>query len=191
MKILKGSLKGRNIKLAPKARAVSLRVKKSCFDILRDELPGKSVLDLFAGSGSLGIEALSLGAESALFVDCNRSATEVVKKNLTLFKLMPKAEIYLKDACRQIKNFAVLSRSFDLVFLDPPYYKGLLKKSLQTLEKYDILAPSGLLVCFCFYKDDYLKTIRNFSLILSKKYGQNLLLIYRKNNEKSNLPGDL
>ncbi|MBU0693986.1 MAG: RsmD family RNA methyltransferase [Candidatus Omnitrophica bacterium] len=211
MKIIKGTLKGRNIICPPHIRPVSLRVKKACFDILKGEIEGRRVLDLFAGSGSLGIEALSCGAKQAIFIDIEGECIETIKKNLTSLKLVLEAEVYpirkipcglpqskyfstgagfnspefsngvyLKDVFRAVEDFAALGEKFDLIFLDPPYYKGMIKKFLQTLEEYDILTAPGFLIGFCYVKDDVLMDSNRFSLILEKKYGQNLLLIYRK-----------
>jgi 16S rRNA (guanine(966)-N(2))-methyltransferase RsmD len=180
MKVLKGKLKGKNIISPSNIRPLSVRVKKACFDILREEIKGKVILDLFAGSGSIGIEALSSEAKEVIFVDNKRRCRDTIKKNLTLFKLMPKAEVYLKDAFRIIKDFSRQKRIFDLIFLDPPYYKGMVKKSLQILEEYDILASLGYIVCFSYLKDSFNEKCHRYLLILNKKYGQTRLLIYRK-----------
>jgi 16S rRNA (guanine(966)-N(2))-methyltransferase RsmD len=181
MKILKGKFKG-NTLISPKnIRPLSLRVKKGCFDILREEIEDKNILDLFAGSGSLGIEAISCGAKEVAFVEVKRKCAQIIKKNLTNLKISYKAEVYIKDALQSIKNFFLQKRYFDIIFLDPPYYKGFLKKALQILEKYDIVAPYGFIICFCYIKDEFIEKSKKFSLILKKKYGQTLLLIYKKN----------
>lgn len=180
MKVLRGSLKGRNIKCPPNIRPVSLRVKKSCFDILSEEIEDKKVLDLFAGSGALGIEALSRGAKEAVFVDIKRGCIDILKKALFSFKIASMTHTYVKDAFGAVKDFSLRKEAFDIIFLDPPYYKGMLRKALQTLEEYDILTPAGFIVGFCYKKDDLLLESGIFFLILSKEYGQTLLLIYRK-----------
>ena len=105
MKILKGFLKGRNIASPSKIRPVSVRVKKSCFDILAEMVKESNILDLFAGSGALGIEALSMGAASASFVDINKRCIDKVKRTLSSLKLMPKSRVYLRDAFSQLKFF--------------------------------------------------------------------------------------
>ena len=180
MRILKGNFKGRNIVAAQNIRPVSLRVRKACFDILQEEVVDKSVLDLFAGSGALGIEALSCGAQDVVFIDIKKGSIHAINRNLTSLKLRPKATVYLKDAFGAVKDFHARKAKFGLVFLDPPYYKGMLKKALQTLDKYDILARSGYIVGFCYSKDDFVEQYHNFCLILKKKYGQSLILIYKK-----------
>lgn len=180
MKILGGKFKGRGIIVPSGIRPVSLRVKKSCFDILRGEIQGKRVLDLFGGSGSLGIETLSQGAREAIFLDSNRHCVAAIRKNLTCLGFDPQQKVILKDSASGIKDFFTYKESFDIIFLDPPYHSGLLTKTLQLLEEYDIVSTSGYIVTFCYTKGDFVQARKGFSLIVEKKYGQTLFLIYRK-----------
>jgi 16S rRNA (guanine(966)-N(2))-methyltransferase RsmD len=189
MKILKGSLKGRNIFCPGRIRPVSVVVRKACFDILREVVEGKRILDLFAGSGALGLEAISCGAKEAVFVDINKACIDAIRRNVALFKVASLAKIHLKDAVGAVKGFFDNQERFDIIFLDPPYYKGTLRKILQNLEVYDIVTPFGYLVGFCYRKDDFVKESKHFSLIIQKNYGQTLLLIYKK-NETSLLSGN-
>ncbi|MCP4653128.1 MAG: 16S rRNA (guanine(966)-N(2))-methyltransferase RsmD [Candidatus Omnitrophica bacterium] len=179
MRVIKGIHKGRVIYCADSVRPVSSRVRESCFDILAYSLKGANVLDLFAGSGALGIEALSSGANKCIFIDSNRKSIKIIEKNLEILGLSTNS-VYLKDSFASIEFLSKRRDKFDLIFLDPPYHEGSLKKVLQMLSEYDILSPFGLLVGFCFEKDDYLKNSEKFALIQKKKYGQTLLLIYKK-----------
>lgn len=180
MQVLGGKLKGRKIKIPAQIRPVSQRVKKSCFDIIFDLVEAKTVLDLYAGSGSLGIEALSRGAKRAVFVDRDKASIKSIKNNINNLKLNKSAEIYCKDTSLAIKYLWRKKVFFDLIFLDPPYYKGLLIKSLQLLESYDILARSSYLIGFCYENDQYAQEYKSFSLNLKRNYGQSSLLIYKK-----------
>ena len=180
MKIIAGKFKGRNVIVPRGVRPVSLRVKKSCFDILREVIPDQKVLDLFAGSGSLGIEALSWGAQECTFIDSKRVCANNIKKNIAPLNIDSQVKIYNKDALDAIRDFHTYKESFDIVFLDPPYYKDMLIKTLQALEEYDILCPVGYIVGFCYFKDKFIQKSSKFSLIVEKKYGQTLVLIYRK-----------
>ena len=180
MRVLTGIFKGRNIIVPPGIRPVSLRVKKSCFDILKGEIQGKRVLDLFGGSGSLGIEALSQGAQEAIFLDSNRHCVTAIRKNLACLGLNPRQKVILKDSLSGIKDFFTYRESFDIIFLDPPYHSSLLTKALQLLEDYDIVAPHGYIAAFCYTKDDFVQARREFSLIVKRKYGQTLFLVYRR-----------
>jgi 16S rRNA (guanine966-N2)-methyltransferase len=180
MKILGGEFKSRNITVPREVRPVSLRVKKACFDILRGELEGKKVLDLFAGSGSLGLEAISRGANEAVFIDSNPRCIAVVRKNISSFAIDHKSRTYVKNALQAIKSFSVRKEQFDIIFLDPPYYRGEIRKTLQALEEYDIVANSGYVVAFCYWKDEALEQSEKFTIIVDKKYGQTIILIYKK-----------
>ncbi len=181
MRILGGKFKGRNI-IAPRdIRPVSLRVKKSCFDILRGEIEGKKVLDTFAGSGSLGLEACSHGASECTFIDSEKKCINAIKRNIFSLGIRSKAKVHQRNSFLAINDLFTYKERFDIIFLDPPYYNGLLIKALQALEEYDILARSSYVVGFCYIKDDFIKESNRFSLIVEKKYGQNLLLIYHAN----------
>lgn len=180
MRIISGSLKGRAIKAPYGIRPVSNIVKKACFDILKGEIEDKRILELFAGSGALGIEALSRGAKEAVFVDIKPECVRAIKENIYFLGLLEKAKVHLKDSASAINDFYVYREKFDLLFLDPPYHEAKLINTLQNLEDYDILTPSGYIVSLAFIKDEYTKTSEKFSIILEKKYGQTLLLIYKK-----------
>lgn len=183
MRIIAGKFKGRNLICPPEVRPVSFLVRKACFDILSNVISDSKVLDLFAGTGALGIEALSQGAKDVFFIDSDKQCLDAVSKNLRTMDIN-NANVYLKDSFLAVKSLFERKYTFDIIFIDPPYYQGMLIKILQLLEECDILAPLGFLVCFCYVKDEYLKTGRNFSLILQRKYGQTNLLIYRKVDQK-------
>ncbi|MBU2102667.1 MAG: RsmD family RNA methyltransferase, partial [Candidatus Omnitrophica bacterium] len=121
MRILRGEYKGRNLVAPRDIRPVSVLVRKACFDILSQEVSGRRVLDLFAGSGALGIEALSSGAQSAVFVDVQRPSIEALRRNLKILSIIGQASVFIKDAASAVKDFAAAGQHFDLIFLDPPY----------------------------------------------------------------------
>jgi len=187
MKISRGTHKGRNIKTPEEIRPVSLKVKESCFNIIKDIVPDAAVLDLFAGSGALGFEAISCGAKSVVFVDHAKASLEVVSENITALGLELKAKTIYGDALERIKDFKIRNQAFDLIFLDPPYYQGILNKTLQRIVEYDIVSDFGFLVAFCYESDEFLDKYGYFSLILKKEYGQNRVLVY----EKSDLSGNI
>ncbi len=180
MKIIGGKYKNKNIIVPLDVRPVSVMVKKSCFDILSGEFEGKKVLDLFAGSGALGIESLSRGAKEAVFVDSARKSIIFVKKNISVLGLQDDTTVVLKDSFFAIQDFSVFKESFDLIFLDPPYSSGMVTKALQALEEYDILTHSGYIVVFCSVNDEYIEENNKFILILKRKHAQTLNLIYKK-----------
>ena len=154
---------------------VEARVRKVLYDVLNDSVEGKEILDLYAGAGSLGIEALSWGARKAVFTDINKSSLNLVKKNLSCLGLLSSCEVYLKDALLACQDFHRNQRKFDIVFLDPPYHKGLLTKSLKTLEAYDILNISGFIIVLGWHKE--IVENAGFSCIFSRKYGDRVVRI--------------
>lgn len=192
MQILKGALRGQKIKVPPGVRPVSQRVKKSCFSIMSGQIKAKRVLDCFAGSGSLGIEALSCGAAEVFFIDKNRNSIRMIKKNLLGLKVESCFRLFYRDIFLAGNIFRQQKGFFDLIFIDPPYSKGLLTKSLQLLESYDILSPFGYAVGFCYKKEAYQRRYGKLFLLLERSYGQSTLLIYRnESNEKGSLSGDV
>ena len=138
MRIISGTSKGRKL-VTPRSqslRPTSDRVKESIFNILQDDIVGKVVLDLFAGTGNLGIEALSRGAKKTIFVEKGRQALRLIQRNLTQFGLEERSEILPKDANRAIGILKQRGESFDLILMDPPYEMGLIQRTLMKLNSY-------------------------------------------------------
>lgn len=180
MRIIQGEYKGRKLAVPEGIRPVAMLVKKACFDVLSEVVVSAKVLDLFAGSGSLGFEALSLGAKRALFIESDSKASMSINQNIRQLGVSEKAELLSIDAFSAVQRLAAKGQKFDLIFIDPPYYKGMLTKALQTLNDYDILAPFGWLISFSYSKDQF-PTGLNFTCVREKNYGQtNLRLLVRK-----------
>lgn len=148
MRIITGSAKG--IKLnAPRGlgtRPTADRVKESLFNILGDIVVNAQVLDIFAGTGNLGLEALSRGAATAIFIDNNIESINIIRENAQRTKLSEKAEIHRNDVIRALDRFRDTGRSFDLIFCDPPYNQGLIHIVLEKIAKYSLLNSKGILV---------------------------------------------
>ena len=123
------------------------RVKEGIFSALQFDIEGRRVLDLFAGSGQLGLEALSRGAESAVMIDDNVSAVEVIKNNAKNTGLMKQCRISRMDYSEYLKSAAAKGEKFDLVFLDPPYAKDVKDEVLKKVSRAGILAPGAIIVC--------------------------------------------
>ncbi len=147
MRVITGSAGGRRLLELEglETRPTTDRVKEGVFSALQFDIEGRRVLDLFAGTGQMGIECLSRGAASAVFVDRRKDAFALVKKNLTLTDLQNRAQVVHGDS---LEFLAGAKESFDLVFLDPPYASGLLEQALERLTApgFDILAPYGIIV---------------------------------------------
>lgn len=127
-------------------RPTTDRIKETLFNMLMPYVPGATVLDLFAGSGGLGIESLSRGAKFATFVDMNRPASDCIKRNLAKTHFTDKSELLIMDYANALSNLKRLGRKYDLVILDPPYDKGLEFAALRMLCDYDMLDEDVLVV---------------------------------------------
>ncbi|MBM4339436.1 MAG: 16S rRNA (guanine(966)-N(2))-methyltransferase RsmD [Deltaproteobacteria bacterium] len=148
MRIISGTSRGRKL-TTPKGhtmRPTSDRVKESIFNILGDEVEGKMVLDLFAGTGNLGIEALSRGAKRTCFVEKANEALRIIKKNLLQCGFSGQAEIFSKEVNRAISMFKARNESFDLILMDPPYEKEWVERTLVKLNNHNIYHEGSILV---------------------------------------------
>ena len=147
MRVITGSARGRRLLELEgmETRPTTDRVKEGVFSALQFDIEGRRVLDLFAGTGQMGIECLSRGAARAVFVDRRKDAADLVKKNLALTGLADRASVVRGDS---LAFLAETGDRFDLVFLDPPYASGLLERALERLAApgFDILNPYGIIV---------------------------------------------
>lgn len=148
MRVTGGNLGRRRIKSASsrKFRPTSNRVKTSIFNILPRDLTGLKVLDIFAGSGALGIEALSRNAESVVFVDQSRESFRLIRENLKALGLAERGVLLNKKAGPAIRQLSESGERFDLVFMDPPYNEGLAGRTLENLAGRDMIEAGGLVV---------------------------------------------
>ena len=145
MRVITGSARGRRLREleGQETRPTTDRVKEGMFSILQFDIEGRRVLDLFAGTGQLGIEALSRGAASAVFVERRGDALKLIRENLQITELTDRAKVVPGDSLEYLKT---VREPFDLIFLDPPYGEGLLEEALAHIARYDLLAPHGILV---------------------------------------------
>ena len=148
MRVVAGSAKGRKLKSrdGKDTRPTTDRLKEALFAMLQFEVPGARFLDLFAGSGGIGIEAISRGASQCVFVEKSRDAASCIRENLTLTGFRPVSELLLKEVSAAIRSLKEEGRRFDIIFMDPPYDKGLEMQTLICLAENDILAEDGLIV---------------------------------------------
>lgn len=145
MRIISGMRRGMKLKALDglNTRPTTDRVKESVFNIIQFAIPCGSVLDLFSGSGALGIEAISRGCDHCVFVDSQKSAIDIVRENLSSAKFMDKAEIHNSEAEIYLKS---CNKSFDIIFLDPPYNKGFLEPVLRLIYEKKLLNDDGIIV---------------------------------------------
>lgn len=145
MRVITGSARGRRLGelKGMETRPTTDKVKESIFNCIQFDVEDARVLDLFAGTGQLGIEALSRGAESATFIDRRADAARLVRENLALCGFEDRAQVICGDS---LAHLASRRDRFDIVFLDPPYGSGLLAQALERLLAFDILSPHGIIV---------------------------------------------
>ena len=146
MRIISGSARGRKLKelQGTDTRPTTDKVKESMFNIVQFDIEGRRVLDLFGGTGQLGLEALSRGAESCTFVDQRKEAAALIRENVKLTGFTDRARVVQGEA---LSFLAACRERYDVIFLDPPYDSPLLEQSLELLAEIDIVAGNGIIVC--------------------------------------------
>jgi len=182
MKIIAGTLKGRKV-LVPtgkRVRPTGAKVKEALFSIIADEIIDARVLDVFSGSGSVGIEALSRGASTCTFVERDKNVIDVLSKNLSVFGLEKVGKILPLEAKRAMKLLEKQGETFDIIFLDPPYsYFVKTKRIVESLSYGGILASEGLLVWEHAVDTTPHEKLGSLIREREKKYGDTVLSFYR------------
>jgi len=177
MRVITGSLKGKRLSTPDglDVRPTPDRVKEGIFSALHFDIEGRRILDLFAGSGQLGIEALSRGADSCVFVDSSAVSIKTVRKNIEACGLQDKARIIQSE----FSSFCAMSRdTFDFVFLDPPYAEGLLIPAIKSV--LPLMSDYGAIICEHPPEVETQKEIGGFYIHRTYRYGKILVDIYRK-----------
>lgn len=180
MKIISGKYKGRKLEGfdIKGTRPTMDRVKESLFATIQDYITDSNILDLFAGSGNLGLEALSEGASKAFLVDINKKAINTIRKNIEDIGINS-AEVLLMDYRKALNYFNENEIKFDLIFLDPPYNTNYIEKSIDLISSYNLLDNNGLIVC---ESDSVDKIIfkEDLKVIKEKKYGDKYIVLLKK-----------
>lgn len=178
MRVITGTARGRKLETLEGEdviRPTADRVKEAMFSIVQFELENARVLDLFAGSGQLGIEALSRGAKIATFVDSDKNAIEVIKSNLKKTELFQNSVVLSADSF----NFAARSKDeFDIILLDPPYNNAMVQKALPLVSP--LCSQNGIVICETDSKEELPKVADDLELIREYKYSNVKLTTYRK-----------
>ena len=179
MRVITGSARGTVLK-APKGmqtRPTMDQLKEGLFSAIQFEIEGRRVLDLFAGSGQLGIEALSRGAKHAVFVDASREACGVIRENLAKTRLAGRAQLVQSD---YLGYLARCRETFDLVFLDPPYAEVFLETALKKISEIDILSDSGIIICERPVQKQLPGDVPGLLHYRDYRYGKTAVTLYRK-----------
>ena len=179
MRVITGKARGVQLK-TPEGmltRPTADRVKEALFSIINFDLPGAAVLDLFGGTGQLGIEALSRGANSAVFVDQREDACKIIRENLRRTKLETQGRVVRSDYLDYLRR---TREKFDIILLDPPYAEVFLENALKKITEIDILQSGGIIVAERPLGKDLPFDFDGFSRSKDYKYGNTLLTLYRK-----------
>lgn len=177
MRVITGSARGMTLRTleGDNVRPTTDKVKEAIFSAIQFELEGRRILDLFAGSGQLGIEALSRGAKNAVFVDADKNAVKIIKENLAKTKLDSLATVAQTDS---IAFLTMTNQMFDIAFLDPPYETGLLQKALSKID--DHIARGGAVICEHPFREELEEEIGGLKKYREYKYSKVAVTVYRK-----------
>ena len=179
MRVITGTARGRKLR-EPEgmaSRPTTDNVKESMFNLIQFDIEGRRVLDLFAGTGQLGIEALSRGAREAVFVDARRDACQVVRENLAKTRLAERAQVVQMD---YLSYLGAGRGRFDLVFLDPPYAEVFLENALKRISEIDILTDGGIIICERPVEKALADDFPGLAHWRDYKYGKTAVTIFRK-----------
>ena len=181
MRVIAGTAKGKTLKMVPGegTRPITDRVKEALFNILVHDVPGSRFLDLFAGTGAVGIEALSRGAAQATFVEKAAQAARVVRENLRLVGLSDRAVVLQQDAFKFIPQS---QEQFDIIYIAPPQYQQLWSRALLALDEHPLLSSEGVIVVQIFPKEFQPLTLQCYQLDDQRRYGSTLLCFYQRIN---------
>ncbi len=180
MRIITGSARGARLKTpkgAEVTRPTADRVKESLFNILGQMVQGRKVLDIFAGTGNLGIEALSRGAETAVFVD--KATEKLIRENLTITHLDDKAKVQSGDVFAELTRLAGSRENFRLIFCDPPYHRGLWEQALRQIDQSaGLMAEDGILVVEHGADEGEIPQLERLVQVMNRRYGHTTQLSF-------------
>lgn len=181
MRVITGTARGKRLETleSDAVRPTPDRVKEAIFSIIQFDIEGRRILDLFAGSGQLGIEALSRGAESATFIDSSNESLEVVRRNLKSTGLEKQAVVFKSDYSSFLIN---CKNKYDIAFLDPPYAAGKLTHALEKVT--NVMSDYGIILCEHPSTVEMPKDAGSFSLKKQYRYGKIIISLYNNQAEK-------
>ena len=179
MRVITGTARGVQLKTPDgmQTRPTADRVKEALFSIIHFDVPGAKVLDLFGGTGQLGIEALSRGASSAVFVDSREDACKIIRENLKRTKMEAQGKVVRCDYLEYLRR---CGERFDIIILDPPYAEVFLENALKCITEIDILQTGGIIVTERPLEKELPFEFEGFTRSRDYKYGKTLLTLYRK-----------
>jgi 16S rRNA (guanine966-N2)-methyltransferase len=189
MKISGGLAKGRRIATkgllskkpeGEELRPTSSKVREAVFDIIKEKIKGATFVDLYAGTGTVGLEALSRGAKKAIFVEQNDLRFKAIRRNADKFGFKEKALVVRGSVYEFLKKSSAANESFDIFFLDPPYHSEEINKVLPLIGEKGLLSENGIVILEHFFKKKMPETSDKLKMSRSYRYGDTMLTLYRK-----------
>ncbi len=184
MRIIGGEFKGR--KLSPlnekKIRPTADKTREAIFNIIGHKIRGKKILDFFAGTGAMGIEAISRGAEFSLFADNDKNAISLIRKNIGLCNIEKKTRVVKNDILRNFYAGGYGVYTFDIFFLDPPYDQGMIAPTIENISKIVVNDSEVVIVCEHSSSERFPEKISKFHLYEQRKYGRARVSFFNTNN---------
>ena len=183
MRVITGKARGITLKTPDGmlTRPTTDRVKEALFSIIQFEIPGAKVLDLFGGTGQLGIEALSRGAKSAVFVDAREDACRLIRENLRRTKMEQDGRVVRSDYLDYLKR---CRETFDIILLDPPYAEVFLENSMKLITEIDILQTNGIIIAEYPVGKVFSGEFSGYTRSKDYKYGNTMLTLFRKDQPR-------
>lgn len=181
-RIISGGAKGLILK-APKdknTRPTSDRTKEALFSILHTKINDAIVVDIFSGTGSLGLEAISRGSNFCYFIDYNRNCCNIIKENIAKCHMNDKSKVLMLKANKAIEYLASIKVKANLIFLDPPYDKGFVNSTIEKIFEFDIIDETGIIICEHSQKEIPKENFNEFTCIDKRKYGIACISIYMR-----------
>lgn len=184
MRVISGTVRGLKLNTPTNddIRPTTDRVKESMFNIIAADVYDSIVFDVFSGSGALGIEALSRGAKKAYFCDNSKQSISVLEKNLEKTRFKSLSEIYMGDYAKAMEKYSNENIKFDIIFVDPPYYKGFFEDVLKSIKYHELLSEDGVIVVEHDAKTD-ISEVEGLVKYKEKKYGITMLSFYTLEGE--------
>jgi 16S rRNA (guanine966-N2)-methyltransferase len=189
MKVIAGSAKGRNLKFPKLPKGKRLRpltgqAKEALYNILAADIADASFLDLFAGTGSVGIEALSRGAKLAIFVEMDRKVVETLRENLEITGFSDRSEVYCLDVLKALDVIGKRNGKFDIVFIGAPYHDTVLFDTMKSIAGKDILNDDGVVIAEHSVRQQIDELYGNYRKVRDARYGDTVLSFYKKEINK-------
>lgn len=185
MRVVAGTLKGRSIKAVKgtNTRPTTDKVKENIFNIIGPYFDGGLALDLFGGSGNLGIESLSRGIDRVIFVDRETIAINTIKENVKDLRIEDRVEIYRNDYFRALKALVKRKIQFDLILLDPPYKGQKINEIIEFIHEHELLAVNGVIMAECLKEDELHSAVGDIQQVKREIYGITAITIYNRVDE--------